>query len=405
MPRRHVFLPSLLLLGAAPAGAEILERIIAKVNGEIITQTEFQSRQLAAAQSARVEPDKVAQFLRENNAKILQEAVDDILLVQRAEDAGLHLRPEYINEMIEGIKKENKIETDAQFQEQLSREGMTLDDLKRNIERSIIRRQILSRDIEGKVAVTESEARAEYDKRVADYTKPPTVSLLEILVKEAGGGDSLARAREVLDRAREVLDRARKGEDFASLARETSASPTRATGGDLGKLAHGDLNPELEKIAFALPIGAVSDLIPATGGYRILKVTERTEGSVVPFDQAKEEIKQSLMQQRWAKEYETYIQDLRKKAIVDLRVREVPLQLTGPVPSPVEGGSLLDKVPDAPSSGAEQAPGAAVVGPTAPPVDPDAEFVTSGSDKPERVAPPPPVQGPEPEKKPEPPPR
>lgn len=399
MLRRHVLLPSLLLLGAAPLGAEIIERIIAKVNGEIITQTEFQSRQLAAAQAARVEPDKVAQFLRENNAKILQEAVDDILLVQRAEDAGLHLRPEYINDMIEGIKKENKIENDAQFQEQLAREGMTLDDLKRNIERSIVRRQILNRDIEAKVAVTESEARAEYDRRIADYTRPPTVSLLEILVKEEGGSDSLPRAQE-------ILERARKGEDFSSLARATSASPTRATGGDLGKLAHGDLNPELEKIAFALPIGAVSDPIRTQGGYRILKVTARTELSVVPFEQAKDEIKQSLMQQRWAKEYDTYIQDLRKKAIVDLRVREVPLQLTGPVPSPVEGGSLLDKVPDAPSQDAGQAPApAAVVGPAPPAADPDAEIVTSGSDQPERVAPPPPVSGPEPEEKPAPPPR
>src|SRR5882672_2161678 len=102
MLRRHVFLlPSLLFLSGAPVWAEILERIIVKVNGEIITQTEFQSRQLAAAQAARVEPDRVGQFLRENNAKILQEAVDDILLVQRAEDAGLHLRPEYINDMID----------------------------------------------------------------------------------------------------------------------------------------------------------------------------------------------------------------------------------------------------------------------------------------------------------------
>ncbi|MFI5007124.1 MAG: peptidyl-prolyl cis-trans isomerase [Solirubrobacterales bacterium] len=391
MLRRHVLLLSLLLLGVAPLRAEILERIIAKVNGEIITQTEFQSRQLAAAQAARVEPDKVAQFLRENNAKILQEAVDDILLVQRAEDAGLHLRPEYVNEMIEGIKKENKIESDAQFQEQLSKEGMTLDDLKRNIERSIVRRQILNRDIEAKIAVTESEARAEYDKRLADYTKPPTVSLLEILVKDEGG-DSLARAQE-------ILAQARQGEDFGALARATSASPTRATGGDLGKLVHGDLNPEIEKIAFALPVGSISDPIPTSGGYRLLKVTARTEGSVVPFDQAKDEIKQSVMNQRWAKEYDTYIQDLRKKAIVDLRVREVPLQLTGPVPSPVEGGSLLDKVPEAPAPGAPQAP-AAVVGPAAPPVDPEAEIVTTGSAEPERVAPPPPVQGPEPEKKP-----
>src|SRR6266540_1212358 len=334
MLQRHGFLlPSLLFLSGAPLSAEILERIIVKVNGEILTQTEFQARQLAAAQAARVEPDRVGQFLRENNAKILQEAIDDILLVQRAEDAGLRLPPHYIDDVIDGIKKDNQ-----------------------------------------------SEARADYDRKIADYTKPPTVSLLEILVKDEGA-DPLARARE-------ILARARGGEDFASLARMYSASPTKSTGGDLGRLAHGDLNPELEKIAFALPVGAISDPIPSGGGYRILKVTEKTEGSVVPFDQAKEAIKQRVMHERWAKEYDVYIQDLRKKAIVDLRVREVPLQLTGPVPSPPEGGSLLDKVPDAPAPGAEPAGAAAAVGPAAPPVDPDAEIITSGPAQPERVAPP-----------------
>ena len=393
MLRRPAFLlPSLLVLSGAPVSAEILERIIVKVNGEIITQTEFQARQLAAAQAARVEPDRVGQFLRENNAKILQEAIDDILLVQRAEDAGLKLPPHYIDDVIDGIKKDNKIESEAQFQEQLAREGMTLDDLKRNIERSIVRRQILSRDIEGKITVSDSEARAEYDRKIEDFTKPATVSLLEILVKDEGGTDVLARARE-------ILERARAGEDFASLARIYSASPTKSTGGDLGRLAHGDLNPELEKIAYALPVGAVSDPIPSAGGYRILKVTEKTELSVVPFDQAKEAIKQRLVQERWAKEYDVYIQGLRKNAIVDTRVREVPLQLTGPIPSPPEGGSLLDKVPDPPAPGAEPA-AAATVGPAAPPpADSDAEISTSGPAQPERVAPPPPAARPgEPEK-------
>jgi parvulin-like peptidyl-prolyl isomerase len=395
MLRRLVLLLPSLLLGTATVQAEIIERVIAQVNGEIITQTEFQSRQLAAAQAARVTPDKVSQFLRDNNAKILQEAIDDILLVQRAEDAGLHLPAAYINDVIDGIKKENHIESDAQFQEQLQHEGMTFEELKRNIERSILRRQILNRDIEGKIAVTESEAQAEYDKQKAGYTKPATVSLREILIKEQGG-DTLARAQE-------ILARARKGEDFESLARSHSASATKATGGDLGKLAHGDMNPELEKIAFALPVGAISDLIPVGGGYRILKVVEKAETSVVPFDQAKDAIKKRLMDDRGAREYDTYLKDLRQKAVVDLRVREVPLQLTGPVPSPAEGGSLMDKVPDA-AAGARPSPGdaaAAAVGPAAPPVDPDAEITTTGSAQPERVEPPAPARPGDPQKKPD----
>ena len=76
--------------------------------------------------------------------------------------------------MIDNIKKENKIASDEELQQQLSREGMTLDDLKRNIERSIVRRQILTRDVEGKVAVTDAEAKAEYEaKRRTAASRPP----------------------------------------------------------------------------------------------------------------------------------------------------------------------------------------------------------------------------------------
>ncbi|HWW92344.1 MAG TPA: peptidylprolyl isomerase, partial [Vicinamibacteria bacterium] len=216
MPRQIVLLALLSLLLSAPAPAEILERIIAKVNGEIITQSEFQSRQLAAAQAAHVDPDKVGVFLRENNARILQEAIDDMLLVQRAGEVGLHLRPEYVKEVIDGIKKENNISSDDQLQAQLRREGMSLDDLKRNIERSILRRQILSRDLESKTTITDAEARADYEAHLADYRRPASVRLQEILVR-GEGSDALAKAKDLVARARAAAD-------FATLAKLNSAA-------------------------------------------------------------------------------------------------------------------------------------------------------------------------------------
>ncbi len=372
MPRQIAFLalPSLLL--ASPAPAEILERIIAKVNGEIITQSEFQARQLAAAQAAHIEADKVGAFLRDNNAKILQEAIDDMLLVQRAGEAGLHLRPEYIKEVIDGIKKENNIASDEQLQEQLRREGMSIDDLKRNIERSILRRQILSRDLESKTTVTDAEAKAEYEAHLADYKRPANVKLMEIVVR-GEAGDALARAKA-------LVARARAGEDFAALAKAHSVAPSRAAGGDLGRLVRGEMNPELEKAAFALTPGSVSDPIPSGDDYRILKLIERTDASVVSFEAAKAEIKQKLSQGRWEKEYAAYLEGLRKKAIIDLRVREVPLQLTGPVPA----GTLLG------GAGGADARAASPAAPTAPaPPNPDAEIITSPSSGPEHVVPPP----------------
>ena len=109
MRRLSLLLLTSLTVLAGTAQAEIIERIIAKVNGEIITLSEFQERQLAAAQAERITPEQIGTFLRQNNARLLQEAIDDILLIQKAEDAGLQLPPEYVDEVIESIKKDNGI--------------------------------------------------------------------------------------------------------------------------------------------------------------------------------------------------------------------------------------------------------------------------------------------------------
>jgi parvulin-like peptidyl-prolyl isomerase len=376
-----LLLPSLAL--ALPAGAEIVERVIVKVNGEILTQTEFQARQLAAAQAARIEPERVGAFLRENNAKILEEAIDDLLLVQRAQDTGLRLPPEALDRVIADIRKENGIDTDERFQEALRREGMTVDDLKKSVERNILRRQILNRELESKVSVTESEARKEYDAKLAtDYTRPATVTLHEIYLKNGTKAEAEA-----------IVARLRAGEDFAAVARQHSAAASKANGGQIGTVAHGELHPDIEKVAFALAVGAVSDPIRSGDGYRILKVADKADRSVVPFEEARDTIRQRIAQDRWGKQYADYMKGLRANAIIDLRVREVPLQLAGAVTGQ---GGLLDagRAVDAPVEDAAGAPAAAAApGPPAPAADPNAEFVTSPQSQPEVVTPP---SGPEP---------
>ena len=382
--RLRLVLPSLLFL-AVPAPAEILERVVAKVNGDIVTLSDFQARQLAAAQAAHVGADKIESFLRQNNARILQEAIDELLLTQRALDLGMKLRPEASREIIEGIKKENNLETDADLQEQLRREGMSMDDLRRSIERSIMRRQVLQREIEPKVAVSEEDSYAEYQTRKADFTKPATVTLEEILVKD----------EDVRAKADALVARARAGEDFQALARSYSQAPSAKNGGELGKLAQGEMNPELEKHAFALAKGAISDPIAQGQGFRILKVVDKTEGTVVPYDEAKEEIRRKLGEERISKEYQAYMDVQRQKAIIDIRVREVPLQLSGPVPENVLlgtellGGSAGPELgaPDKPAEGKPaERPAAAL--PTIPPVGDESEFTTTPQAAPERVAPP-----------------
>jgi peptidyl-prolyl cis-trans isomerase SurA len=354
--------PKLLLLSvslavAAATQAEILERVVARVNGDVVTLSEFEARQLAAVQQGRVAPTEIEPFLRDNNARLLQEAIDDMLILQRGAELGIKLRPEYIQEVIDGIKKENNIADDAELQRQLRREGMSLDDLKRNIERSIVRRQVLSRELEAKATVNEAEARAEYERNKESYTRKASVHLHEIVAPDEAPAHAL-------------VARARAGEDFAALARAHSTAASRDAGGDLGVLHHGEMNATVEAVAFALPDGGVSEPIPTEGGYRIIRVTEKKEGSVASFDEVKDEIVKRLSQERATRAYDAYVEGLRKNGAIQTMVTEVPLQLSLPAAGT---GTMLP-------------PSAA--GTTAAPADPDAEFVITPQSRPERIAPP-----------------
>lgn len=385
---RRLSVPPLLvdvLLMAALARAETVERVVAKVNGQVITLSEFQGRQLEAAQAARIDASNVGAFLRQQNARILQNAIDEILLLQKAEDAGISVPPLYVDEVIASIRKENNLGSQQELEAVLAREGQTYADLRRMIERRVLRDLIVRRDIEPKMTVTDADLRAEYDRRRAsDYTTPAKITLQEIVVKE-DAGEAFAGQLAV---------RARSGEDFASLARAHSTAATRAHGGEVGEIAENDMDAELRKEVLTLPVGGVSRPMRTAGGYRIVKVTARTAVVTTPFETARETLRERVMMSRFEKEYDAYLEELRKSAQIELRVREVPLQLTGPIPE----GSLLEGF-DTGLAGPPQLP-AAGTGASAPastePAAPagaapagvgDDEIVMTPQAAPERLAP------------------
>jgi parvulin-like peptidyl-prolyl isomerase len=369
-------LPSILFT-VSLADAETVERVVAKVNGQIITLSEFQSRQLEAAQAARVDAAGVGAFLRQNNSRILQDAIDEILLLQKAEDAGLKPPPMYVDEVIGQIRKEHNLGSQQELEAALTREGLTFGELRKNIERRILREMVVRRDIEPKMTMTDAELRAEYEKlRDSDYTTPAKITLQEIVVTDKAGGEAFAQ---------ELAAKARAGEDFAALAKAHSSAATREHGGEVGDVAENDMNPELRRVVLALPVGGVSQPLRIEGGYRIVKVTARAAAAVTPFETVKEALRERLMATRFEKEYDAFVQELRKNAQIELRVREVPLQLTGPIPE----GSLLEGL-ETGVGAPPVAPGAAAApkpAPAAPAGVGDDEIVITPQAAPERITP------------------
>lgn len=333
--------------GSVAVQGDVIERVMARVNGQIVTLSDFEARQMAAIQAARVPEGEIESFLRQNNAKLLEEAMEELLLVDRAAALGLKLRPEYLDQVIDDIKKEQNIASEEEFLAQLKREGLTKDALRRNIERSVIVRQVRARDVEPKAQVTEADVRTEYEHRKAtDFTRKATVHLLEIVLK----GDGAAAA------ATAVIGRLKKGEDFETLARELSVSASRAAGGDLGRVEPADLNPALSAAIADLRPGEISAPVQVEGGFWILKVRERLADEVTAFDQVKERIQEEMGRARFDKVYGDYIAELKKNAVYTVFVREAPTQIGRAKPRPT------------PQVGAA-----------------DDEFTTTGSAAPERI--------------------
>ncbi len=367
-----------LLCSAGPAVAEEIERVIAKVNGDIITLSDLLARQVDAVQRARVPLEKVETFLRAENPRILQEAIDDVLILQHGADIGQPVTPESVKAAIEDLKKRNDIKSDADLSEQLHREGMSLDDLKRNIARGFLRSQVMQREVDAKAQVTETDARMDYETRKSrDYSQPATLRLAEIVV-QTGSGEPLAQARE-------IVQRARAGEDFATLARQYSSAPSRQHGGDLGLLVRQEINPELAKVVDGLSVGQISEPMPVKGGYRVIKLVEFNEGKVTPFEEVKDAILEQLRESRREQEYQRLVQQLRKDAIVDRKVREIPLPLgsaSAPLPSALADPSALSALPSEPPG-----PDAALAARPAPRAD-EPEIAVSPMEKPRHEAPP-----------------
>jgi parvulin-like peptidyl-prolyl isomerase len=339
---------------ANPASADIVERVIAKVNGEIITLSEFEERQIGALQAENVPREEVAAFLQKRSGEILEHAIADVLLGQKAEDLGIRVRPDALDQVIEDIKKENKITSDAEFQAQLAREGMTLEGLRRNIARSISKRRVISREVESKIVVSEDEIRAEYERTKARYRRPAMARLLEIVVTLEGP--------ESRKQAGTLVERARAGEDFGELARQHSVSATAKNGGDLGFLALDELHGDLRRAVSSLEPGQTADPVVLGGSLRIVKLVERTEARTVPYEEARNDVAERLRQGRVKAAYERYVAELRKDAVIDLRVREVPHALS--IPTAPEPGVLRDeqrRVEEAPPAVQELAPAEAEV--------------------------------------------
>ena len=315
---------------SAQSGNVIIEQILVKVNGEILTKTELEQRQILALRQRdpNFRPASDAELqkaLAEVTPAVVVDAVDELLLVQRGRELGYSLGTEQFQNIIENIKKENKLENDEQFQAALKQEGMTLDDLRKQLERNMLVTRVQQVEVMGKISVTEDEVAKFYEANKASFSTPPQVTLREILVAVPASdkGINVAADDEARAKAEDLRKRALAGEAFAQLASQSSDSGSKANGGLIGPISHDDLSPELQKQFATMKIGEMTPVLRTPRGYQIIKLESSVGAKTRTLDEARAEVSDRVAGTKRQAQLDLYLLHLRAQAIIDWKNDEI----------------------------------------------------------------------------------
>jgi peptidyl-prolyl cis-trans isomerase SurA len=249
-----------------------------------------------------------------------------MVIVQRGKELGYTLSEEQFKKVVGDIRRENKIDTDEQFQAALKSENMTMADLRRNLERQMISQRVQQNEVLAKIGVTTEEARKYYEAHLNEFTTPPTVTLREILILVPGDAKTLNVAADEAAKAKAETIRARVTtgrESFETVAADVSESPSKANAGLIGPLSVTDISPDLRKLIESIKPGDVSELIRTPRGYQILKLETMSTAQTMTLDQAREQISERVFTDKRRAEFQKYVEKLRAQAIIEWKNQDV----------------------------------------------------------------------------------
>ncbi len=325
MPRPRssaLLLLSLLSLGLCPpAQAEVLDRVAAVVNQEVVTLREL--KRMAAPALAALQgignPTLAAQEEQRVLRSTLDELVGQVLLLQEAEKLQVTATPAEVQEYLEGVKRQYSWD-DAAMAAALAQEGSSVDEFRRDVRRRLSTSRLIQMKLGPTVRVSEEEVTQALEREYAGLAveEERTARHILFLVPEGASPEQEAQAKA---KAESVLTELRApGADFGALARAHSEGPSAPEGGEIGSFTKGMLDPAFEAAAFKAEVGAIVGPVRTRYGYHLLQITRSRELQPKDEEALRNEVRARLRQQAMEREMKRWVQDLRRKAFVDVKL-------------------------------------------------------------------------------------
>jgi peptidyl-prolyl cis-trans isomerase SurA len=317
------------LLVAGVAGADSknagkkfrLERVVAVVNDAVILQSELDARLIPLRAEAEQIQDMAERKRRlaKLSSQVLDEMVNEDLIVQAAEQSKIEVDSSEVQAALDQIKEENKLD-DAGLQQALAAQGYTLQNYKADLRRQLLRLRAVNQLVAPKVQITEEDVKARYDQMQRRSEAVSAVRLSHILVK-LPAHPSEQELSEAKDKAAKAIARVKGGEPFAKVAEDTSDdASTKSSGGELGWFERGSIQADWEPIVFAMEKNDVRGPVTGSQGLEVFYVTDIKQSSLKPFADMKEQLTRELRRRELDKATQTWLEELRKKAYIDIKL-------------------------------------------------------------------------------------
>jgi peptidyl-prolyl cis-trans isomerase SurA len=335
----------------------VVEEIIARINNQIITRSEYvREREQQKQEAQQQDPAHADKVFAEHEKDILRNLIDQQLLLDKGKDLGISADTDLIKKL-DDIRKDMKLESMEDLEKAAQAQGVSFEDFKQNLRNQIITQRVIRDEVGSHVQVSKDEEQKFYEEHKAEMAQPEQIRLREILIapqkppaadNKAANGDNQAADAEnkagddpqqlaaAEAKAKALLEQIRKGAKFEDIAKKESNGPTAAQGGDLGYFQRGTLAKELEEQTFVMKPGDVTDVTRTKQGFVILKVEEHTQAGVPPLKDVEPKIQEAIYMDKLQPNLREYLTKLREEAFIDIKQGYVDSGASSKQTKPVE---------------------------------------------------------------------
>lgn len=299
----------------------IVDEIVAKVNGDIVSRDELQRLGREAEQEFKAQGDsgpKLEQDLQSAKKNLLRDRIDQLLLVQKGKELNINVNTE-VAKYFADLQRRSKISDPEKFHEYIRQQsGMSFEDFQQETKNQMLTRNVIGQEVGRHINISPQEVQAYYNAHKQEFVREEKVYLSEILISTQGKDEKGIAAAE--KKANLIASEAAKGERFSDLARDNSDANTAQQGGDLGVgYKKGDLDKPLEDAVWNLPKGGVTKPIRIANGFEILKVNDHTKAGLASLDDVRSEIENVLYGPKMQPKVRQYLTELRQTAFLQIR--------------------------------------------------------------------------------------